>query len=115
MSVARLVLVTHPPRGAAAFAQGLVEGRLAACVNLVPLRAVYRWRDELESGKETLLLIKTTAARLAALERHVRDRHPYDTPEFVVLSVRHAEARYLRWLVESTGSPRRVGGRRVRG
>jgi periplasmic divalent cation tolerance protein len=107
MSVARLVLVTHPPRGAASFARGLVERRLAACVNLVPVGSVYRWRARVESARETLLVVKTSASRLAALERHVRSSHPYDTPEFVVLSAPRVEARYLRWLVGQTRPERR--------
>lgn len=101
MAAARIVLVTHPPRGAAAFARTLLERRLAACVNLVPLSSVYRWQGRVERAREVQLVIKTAAARVAALERHVRAVHPYDTPEFVVLAAR-AEARYLRWLVAET-------------
>jgi periplasmic divalent cation tolerance protein len=99
---ARIVLVTHPPRGAAAFARTLVERRLAACVNLVPLSSVYRWRERVERAREVLLLVKSTAGRLHALERHVRDEHPYECPEFVVLEPRHVAKGYLRWLVEET-------------
>lgn len=106
MARARIVLVTHPPRGARAFARGLVAQGLAACVNLVPLSSVYRWRGRVEGARETLLVIKTSAARVVALERHVRAEHPYDTPEFVVLASAHVEARYSRWLTESTRPPR---------
>lgn len=106
MARARIVLVTHPPRGARAFARRLVEARLAACVNLVPLASVYRWKARVESARETLLVIKTRPGRVAALERHVRAAHPYDTPEFVVLSTARVEPRYLRWLTESTGPER---------
>ena len=104
MARARIVLVTHPRRGASAFARGLVERRLAACVNLVPLTSVYRWGGRVESAGETLLVIKTRAQCLAALERHVRATHPYDTPEFVALAAARVEPRYLRWLTESTGA-----------
>ena len=108
MRSARLVLVTHPPRGARAFARALVSARLAACVNLVPLESVYRWRSAVEEAREVLLVVKTGADRVAALERHVRAAHPYECPEFVVLAPGHVEARYLRWLEEST---RRERGR----
>ena len=104
MSAARIVLVTHPPRGAAAFARALVERRLVACVNLVPLVSLYRWQGRIERAREVQLVIKTTPARLAALERYVRAEHPYDTPEFVVLAAR-AAASYGRWLAAET-SPR---------
>jgi periplasmic divalent cation tolerance protein len=101
---ARVVLVTHPVRGARAFARGLVERRLAACVQLAPLASVYRWRGRVEAAREVLFSIKTTAACVAALERHLRAAHPYDTPELVVLAPQHVEARYLAWLRAETAA-----------
>jgi periplasmic divalent cation tolerance protein len=102
MSQARIVLVTHPPRGARAFAHALVEKRLAACVNLVPLSSVFTWRGRIESARETLLVIKTTRPRLPALARHVETQHPHDTSEFVVLTPSEVAAKYMRWLGAST-------------
>jgi periplasmic divalent cation tolerance protein len=102
MALARVVLVTHPPRGARNFARALVAERLAACVNLVPVGSLYAWRGRIESARETLLVIKTTAARLAALERHVRAHHPYDTCEFVALVPGRVSARYGAWLAAET-------------
>jgi periplasmic divalent cation tolerance protein len=96
------VLITHPPRGARAFARHLVERRLAACVNLVPLASVYRWRGKVEHAREVLLLVKTTAGRLRELERRVTAEHPYECPEFVVLAPGHVAPGYLRWLAEET-------------
>ena len=98
----QLVLVTHPPRGARAFARLLVARRLAACVNLVPLSSVYRWRGKVEGAREVLLVIKTTAARVKELERCVLAEHPYECPEFVVLSPLHVASGYLRWLAEES-------------
>ena len=94
--------MTHPPRGARAFAGTLVERRLAACVNLVELRSVYRWREKIEDAREVLCVVKTTAVRVRALERHVREEHPYDCPEFVVLTPVQVASGYLRWLVDET-------------
>jgi len=103
----RVVLITHPRRGAEAFARELLERRLAACVNLFPIASVYRWRGTLESAREQQLVIKTTAPRLAALRAHVSRAHPYDTPEFLVLSAA-AASRYGAWLAVETapGAPR---------
>ncbi len=102
MASARVVLVTHPPRGSRAFARLLVARRLAACVNLVPLSSVYRWRGKVEGAREVLLVIKTTAGRVRALEHCVRDEHPFECPEFVVLVPRQVSSGYLRWLGEET-------------
>ena len=99
---ARVVLVTVPRGGKAeSLAEGAVESRLAACVNIIPgVVSVYRWKGRVHRDAESLLVIKTTAPRLKALERWIKARHPYETPEFVVLTVTAGSKEYLRWLTE---------------
>lgn len=99
-SSARLVISTAPDaERARALARALVEARLAACVNLLPgATSVYRWQGALEESAEVLLLIKTSAARLAELERVFARLHPYEVPEFVVLDPLHVAPAYLAWL-----------------
>jgi periplasmic divalent cation tolerance protein len=98
-----VVLVTAPDlRVARKLAKACLEARAAACVNIVPrLESHYWWQGKLERGNELLLLIKTTTARLAALEKCVLANHPYDTPEFVVLPFREGNQRYLEWIAGS--------------
>jgi periplasmic divalent cation tolerance protein len=100
----RVVLVTAPDADAgAALARSLVADRLAACVNLVAgVTSVYRWEGAVEEASEVLLVLKTTAGRLAALEAAVVERHPYDVPEFVALEPAAVEARYAAWLAAET-------------
>ena len=99
-----VVLCTAPDEDAARrIAYGLVERRVAACVNLVPgLTSVYRWQGRVEEATEILLVAKTTPARLAELEAAIVELHPYDTPEIVALRPTHVAARYLAWLAEET-------------
>ena len=99
-----IVLVTAPDlKVARRLAKAALDKRLAACVNLIPrLESHYWWREKLEKNVEVLLLFKSTAAQLSALERLVIELHPYETPEFVVVSVARAGQRYLDWWVEST-------------
>lgn len=101
-SPARVVLVTVPRGGKAeSLAEGLVESRLAACVNILPaVVSVYRWKARVHRDEESLLLIKTSAARLKALEKFVKARHPYETPEFLVLDAAGGSKEYLKWLGE---------------
>lgn len=101
----RLVLVTAPDAETAArLAREFVAERLAACVNIVPaIRSIYRWQGKIEESAEALLLIKTTADRLAQLEAHLVASHPYEVPEFVALAPEHVEAKYLQWLVRESG------------
>ena len=98
-----LSLVTAPDqRTGRSLARAALRARLAACVNIVPqIQSLYWWRGKLEQGKETLLLFKTTASHLAALEQLIVSRHPYDTPEFVVLPLTGGNRKYLAWLKQS--------------
>ena len=100
---ARLVLTTAPDGAVARdLARSLIEGRLAACVQCIPgVTSVYRWEGEMEEAQEVLLIIKTTAGRLEALEDAVAAEHPYETPEFVALEPVLVSAPYLAWLRES--------------
>ena len=86
---------------AAALARTLVEQRLAACVNIVAeVRSIYRWNDGVDDEREQLLLIKTTEERVDALREALLARHPYEVPEFIVLSA-EAHGAYGAWLVQS--------------
>jgi periplasmic divalent cation tolerance protein len=88
---------------ASSLARTLVEEYLAACVNVLPpMSSTYRWKGAVEQEREQQLVIKTTAARLAALEARLRDLHPYELPEFLVLTVAAGSDAYLRWVAEST-------------
>ena len=87
---------------ATALARKLVEGRLAACVNTVSkVASTYRWKGEVQQDQETLLIIKTTASRLAALEQAVREHSKYELPELIALPVAAGGADYLAWIGES--------------
>jgi periplasmic divalent cation tolerance protein len=83
---------------ARSLAEQLVEGRLAACVNILPqLYSVYRWQGRVEEDEEQLLLIKTSAEKLDALQTALLAIHPYETPEFVVLPVDELRGPYAQW------------------
>ena len=99
-----VVLTTLPgDADASAFARTLVEERLAACVNLLPtMESLYRWEGEIERDTERQVVIKTTRGRVVTLWERVRDLHPYDVPEFVVLPIVDGNDAYLRWIAEAT-------------
>ena len=85
-----------------ALARALVERRLAACVNAVSkVTSTYRWKGEVQHDQETLLIIKTTAARLAAVEKTIREKSKYELPELIALPVEAGGADYLDWIKES--------------
>jgi periplasmic divalent cation tolerance protein len=85
-----------------ALARALVERRLAACVNAVSkVTSTYRWKGEVQQDRETLLIIKTTATRLAAVEKTIREKSKYELPEFIALPVQTGGVDYLEWVRES--------------
>ena len=99
-----MVLTTVPADAdAPAFAQALVEARLAACVNVLPpMESVYRWRGTIERETERQVIIKTTLPRIDALWQRVRELHPYEVPEFIVLPIVDGNQAYLQWIADST-------------
>ena len=89
---------------AVALGRTLVEEGLAACVNVLPsMTSIYRWKGSLEQEREQQLVIKTTAGRITALQARLRDLHPYELPEFLVLRATASDA-YAAWVAESTRS-----------
>jgi periplasmic divalent cation tolerance protein len=105
MSVEYVVVLTTLPGDAdgPAFGRALLNERLAACVNLLaPMESVYRWEGQVEQETERQVIIKTTRDRLTSLWDRVRELHPYEVPEFIVLAIADGNEAYLRWVGEST-------------
>ena len=100
-------LVTTPLDQALPIAAALVERELVACVNIVAgVQSVYRWKGAVEHDEESLLVIKTTRAAVAALDTALRELHPYETFELVALDVAGGSADYLDWIAGSVTLPR---------
>ncbi|HEX6096732.1 MAG TPA: divalent-cation tolerance protein CutA [Thermoanaerobaculia bacterium] len=83
-------------------AHALVEARVAACVNILPaVHSVYRWEGRVTDDAEQLLVIKTSDERVEALRAALFEKHPYDVPEFVVLTIDQTSEAYGAWLLDS--------------
>src|SRR5271154_675064 len=95
-----IVLVTAPDlKTARALAKAALQARLIACANLIPkIESHYWWQEKIESGAEVFLVLKTQKSKLAALEKLILAKHPYDTPEFLVLPLSAGSNKYLDWL-----------------
>ncbi|HOX58896.1 MAG TPA: divalent-cation tolerance protein CutA [Candidatus Paceibacterota bacterium] len=102
-----VVLVTAPDVETARMLAGTaLKARLIACANLVPqIESHYRWRGKIEAAAEVLLIMKTSVTGLTALEKLIVARHPYTTPEFLVLPILRGTRRYLDWVQSSVKAP----------
>jgi len=96
----RVVMVTAPEiKAARRLARLALEAKLAACVNLIPgVESHYWWEGKIDSGREILMVLKTSIGKVKALEKLILAKHPYDTPEFVVLEITGGSRRYLDWI-----------------
>ncbi|MGH8023417.1 MAG: divalent-cation tolerance protein CutA [Limisphaerales bacterium] len=109
-----MVLVTAPDiKTARLLASAALKARLVACANLLSgVESHYWWKGKIERGSEILILFKTRKSQLASLEKLVLARHPYDTPEMIVVSPSAGTPKYLNWITMNLGpSGRRVAGR----
>ncbi len=82
----------------------LVSEKFAACANILPgIESVYRWKEKLESGNETLVLFKLSEDRQSAFQDKLRSLHPYDVPEIIFIPVAGGLPEYLQWVVGNCG------------
>lgn len=97
-----LVLSTAPVEDAKRIAKILVESRLAACVNVTAVQSFYRWEGQFCEDNELLMLIKTVSGRVDPLIARIRELHPYELPEMIVIPITGGNPPYLDWLRSET-------------
>jgi periplasmic divalent cation tolerance protein len=85
--------------------RALVERRLAACVNILPgMVSLYWWEGKIERGEEAVMIVKTRASHVPAVEKAVKELHAYTTPAIAVLPLESVEEGYLRWILAETAT-----------
>lgn len=105
MDQALVVLVTASSADEARqLARGLLENRLAACVNVVPVESLFRWEGALQQETEALMIIKTRADAFDRLAQAIKAAHSYDVPEIIALPIAAGSAEYLKWIDDEVTS-----------
>ena len=80
----------------------VLERKLAACVQVVPIESHYSWQGEVVQDGEFLLLLKAKSSDYRDLEAAIRSVHPYEIPEIVSLGVENGSSDYLDWIKATT-------------
>lgn len=105
----RLVYVTTKDRDEArTIGTALVQEKLAACANIIDgMESIYRWEGKVETGKEAVLILKTTYNNITKLTGRIKELHSYDVPAIVSINLAEQEgnAEYLNWVVQSVLKP----------
>ncbi len=82
--------------------KGLIERKLAACVNVISnIDSYFWWKGKVDYAKELLLVIKTKINVLHELIKFVKSVHSYETPEIIALPVIAGLSNYLKWVDDS--------------
>ncbi len=106
MERAVFVYTTYPSLVEAERAgRSLVERRLCACVNILPVMvSYYWWQGAIERGDEVVMIIKTRAALADAVRVAVKEMHSYATPAVLVIPTESVDPDYQAWIVNETAA-----------
>jgi periplasmic divalent cation tolerance protein len=98
-----LALSTFPDRETAQrISNQLVTEKFAACANILPpVESIYRWKEKIETGNETLVFFKLSEGRQSAFQEKLRSLHPYEVPEIIFVPVSKGLPEYLAWVADS--------------
>jgi periplasmic divalent cation tolerance protein len=100
-----VIYSTAPPSHAAELARSLIDKDLVACVNITPVRSLYRWKGECCDEEEHLLMIKTRRELAEEVIQAIKAGHPYEVPEIIALPVIAGHPPYLDWVYGETRKP----------
>jgi len=80
----------------------LVESKLAACVQILPMQSVYTWKNKLCCDNEILLNVKTIKANFFKIKSKILKLHSYDVPEIIALDISNISKNYLNFIKDNT-------------
>src|ERR1700736_6158709 len=98
-----LALSTFPDRETAQqISNQLVAEKFASCANILPaVESIYRWKERIETGNETLVFFKLSEDRQKMFQEKLRSLHPYEVPEIIFIPISNGLPEYLRWVADS--------------
>lgn len=102
MAYCSIYITTGDEDEARRIGRTLVEERLVACVNILPIKSIYRWKGKIEEEGEAAMFLKTRAELAERVIERVKELHSYEVPCIVSLPIEKGNPDYLKWIEEST-------------
>ena len=97
-----IYITTKDEKEARQIGKTLVEEKLAACVNIHPIKSIYRWEGQIQEDDETALFVKTKAELADEVIQRVKELHSYEVPCIVCSPIENGHPAFLKWIEEST-------------
>ena len=83
-------------------AEKIIEAKLAACIQIIPINSIYNWKGSTKKANEFLCLIKTKQSLLLELMEFIKKNHSYETPEIIAIEIIQGLENYLNWISKET-------------
>jgi len=97
-----MCLISTPQEQAERIAKEFVSQKLAACAQIInPIHSIYWWQGKIEEDKEALLLLKTEVTRTEKIKKTLKDIHPYEVPELIIIPIQDGYTPYLSWISDT--------------
>ena len=97
----QIITTCEKKKDAEKIAKALIEKRLAACIQIMPINSIYWWKEKIEKAKEWILFIKTEKKLYERIESAIKTLHSYETPEIIAMPIIKGDKKYLEWVSET--------------
>lgn len=100
---ASIAYVTAPDETVAkTLAHGLINGKLAACINIIPkVLSIYRWEGKITEDSEVMMMIKTETSRINEVTQYIREHHPYTVAEVISVPIENGNPPYMDFITKA--------------
>ena len=93
-----VIMINIQKEVAVKIGRGLLQERLIACYNLIPVESAFWWKGKIESYGETLMFLKTKDKNFAKISSYIKKHSDYDVPEVIALKPKQVNQPYLDWV-----------------
>ncbi len=80
----------------------LVEEKLVACVNMFPIKSIYRWQGKVEHSDEFGMIMKTKDELVEDVIKKVKELHSYEVPCVISFDVGKGNPSFIQWVNDLT-------------